>query len=111
MESLLLAAFLAAAPASDAAPAPLDLRCFGLMAEMADHEDPRIRAAGRIAAQYFLGRIDASSSAFDSVAAIAPASDAERERLLHDCGEALQAGGRDFTTIGEALAPPRQPTA
>jgi len=112
MESLLLAALLAAA-ASDApaaAPPPLDLACFGLMAELADDEDPRLRAAGRVAAQYFLGRIDAAAPGFDPAAAGAPASAAARERLLRDCGAAMEAGRRDFGTIGATLAPPPRPT-
>lgn len=118
MESVLFAASLMAAvstsqpaggPAADAA---LDQRCFVLMAELAEDQDPRIQSLGRTAAQYFLGRIDAADPGFDPVAALeaqAPAG-AERDRLLSRCGDAMQAGGRDFRTIGRELAPRARPT-
>ena len=113
MESVLLAALVAATPlASTEAPgaaAPLDIRCFQLMAELAEDEDPRTRSTGRIAAQYFLGRIDAAAPGAD-LAGAAPAGAGEREQLLRQCGEAMQAGGRDFRAIGETLAPPGRPT-
>lgn len=109
MDSLLLAALLAAAPT--AAPAASDRACFALMAQLAEDGDPRLRSAGRIAAQYFLGRIDAAGPGFDPAAAAAPAPGPGRERLLRACGEALEAGGRDFRAIGETLAPRPRPTA
>jgi len=118
MESVLLAASLMAA-ASTSAPATqpvtaaaLDLRCFRLMADLAEDEDQRIRSLGQVAAQYFLGRIDAARPGFDPEAALAaevPAG-AEREQLLGACGDAMQAGGRDFRSIGQALAPRSRPT-
>jgi len=121
MESVLLAASLmmAAAPTSQPASAPaadaaLDRRCFRLMADLAEDENPRVQSLGQVAAQYFLGRIDAATPGFDleaAMAAEAPAG-AEREALLGRCGDAMQAGRRDFRTIGEALsAPSRRPTA
>ena len=117
MESVLLAAMISAAstiaPANEpAAPAALDQRCFRLMADLAQDEDPRIRGLGRTAAQYFLGRIDAARPGFDPDAALeAPAPQGgERSRLLGACGQAMEAGGRDFRSIGEALAPPVRPT-
>ena len=119
MESVLFAASIFAAvstsqPAAEpAAGAALDQRCFALMAELAEDVDPRIQSLGRTAAQYFLGRIDAADPGFDPAAALeveAPAG-AERERLLGRCGDAMQAGGRDFRTIGQALAPRARPTA
>ena len=119
MESVLLAASLimAAAPTSEPATAPaadaaLDQRCFRLMADLAEDEDPRIQSLGRTAAQYFLGRIDAAEPGFDLDAALgrrgaraAPSASA----LLGRCGDAMQAGGRDFRTIGQALAAPVAP--
>jgi hypothetical protein len=120
MESVLIAAsIIAAASTSAPANAPvtaaaLDQRCFRLMADLAEDEDPRIQSLGRVAAQYFLGRIDAAEPGFDfdvALAAEAPAG-AEREALLGQCGDAMQAGGRDFRTIGQALAAPaRRPIA
>jgi len=118
MESVLIAAaLLAAAPTQTpvnepVSPAALDERCFRLMADLAEDEDPRIRGLGQTAAQYFLGRIDAARPGFDPAAALggdAPAG-AERQQLLGTCGDAMQAGGRDFRSIGRALAPPRRPT-
>lgn len=114
---MLLAAMITAAstlsPANEpAAPAALDQRCFRLMADLAEDEDPRIRSLGRTAAQYFLGRIDAAAPGYDSEAALerpAPGG-ADRTRLLRACGHAMQAGGRDFRSIGEALAPRTRPT-
>jgi hypothetical protein len=114
MESVLLAALVAAAPVSapDASPA-LDRSCFVLMAELAEDEDPRVRSLGQVAAQYFLGRIDVETAGFDAEAELdagAPQG-AERDRLLRRCGDAMQAGGHDFRTIGRGLAPPASPAA
>ena len=117
MESVLLAAAMLAA-STNAAPvdapaagAVLDQRCFRLMADLAEDGDPRIRGLGRTAAQYFLGRIDAAEPGFDPDAAMdspVPAG-AERQQLLGQCGDAMQAGGRDFRTIGRRLAPRGRP--
>jgi len=117
MESVLLAAMIAAASTSHpvnepVSPVALDQRCFRLMASLAEEEDPRVRSLGQVAAQYFLGRIDAASPGVDPdeiLAGDAPAG-AERQQLLGQCGDAMQAGGRDFRSIGQALAPPRRPT-
>jgi hypothetical protein len=118
MESVLLAASIIAAastsmPANEpAAGAALDQRCFALMADLAEDDDPRIRSLGRMAAQYFLGRLDAARPGFDPAAALD--SDApqghERQQLLGACGDAMETGGRDFRAIGRQLAPPRRPT-
>jgi hypothetical protein len=117
MESVLLAAAMMAAstvaPVSEPVAGPaLDQRCFRLMADLAEDRDPRVQGLGRMAAQYFLGRIDAAETGFDADAAMeaAPPQGAEREQLLGRCGDAMQAGGRDFRSIGEQLAPPRRPT-
>lgn len=117
MESVLLAAAMMAA--SPAAPvnepvsgAALDQRCFRLMADLAEDADPRVQGLGRMAAQYFLGRIDAAEPGFDPDAMLAgeaPRGE-ERDRLLSQCGDAMQAGGRDFRSIGQALAPRGRPT-
>lgn len=113
MESVLFAAALLAAaptptPGNDpVSPVALDERCFRLMADLAEDEDPRIRGLGRMAAQYFLGRIDAANPAFDPEAALDSAAPqgAERQALLGRCGDAMRAGGRDFRAIGQQLAP------
>ena len=117
MESVLLAAAMLAA-STNAAPvdapaagAVLGQRCFRLMADLAEDRDPRVQGLGRTAAQYFLGRIDAAEPGFDPDAAMdspVPAG-AERQRLLGQCGDAMQAGGRDFRTIGRRLAPRGRP--
>ena len=113
MESVLLAAAMMAA-STNAAPvnepaagAALDQRCFRLMADLAEDQDPRVQGLGRMAAQYFLGRIDAAHPGFDPDAVLdAPVpGGTERQRLLGQCGDAMQAGGRDFRTIGRQLAP------
>jgi len=115
MESVLLAAAMMAA-STNAAPvnepaagAALDQRCFRLMADLAEDRDPRVQGLGRMAAQYFLGRIDAASPGFDPDAVLdaPPPGGAERQQLLGQCGDAMQAGGRDFRTIGRQLAPAR----
>lgn len=106
MESVLIAAMISAA--SPAAPVEdanaLDVRCYSLMAQLAEDQDPRVRSLGRVAAQYFLGRIDAAQPGFDAEGAASPGADAQGA-LLRRCGDAMQAGGRDFRTIGRALAP------
>ena len=114
MESVLLAALLAASPATHpaqaaGAAAALDVRCFQLMAELAEDEDPRLRSMGRIAAQYFLGRIDAAAPGADLDVVPAVAAGEDRNGLLRQCSDAMQAGGRDFRSIGEALAPEARP--
>ena len=115
MESVLIAALLAASPMvapaeAEGASAGLDLRCFQLMAELAEDEDPRIRSTARIAAQYFLGRIDAAHPGAD-LAAGSPAAGEADAALLRQCGDAMNAAGRDFRSIGEALAPAARPSA
>jgi hypothetical protein len=117
MESVLFAAaLLAAAPTQSpvnepVSPVALDERCFRLMADLAEDEDPRIRGLGRMAAQYFLGRIDAANPGFDpeGVLALDAPQGSERDALLGRCGDAMQAGGRDFRSIGQALAPAARP--
>jgi hypothetical protein len=109
----LILAFMIAAHAPAPAPAPetgaaLDRRCFRLMADLAEDDDPRVSSLGRMAAQYFLGRIDAAHPGSDPAAALeaeAPQG-VERERLLAACGDAMEAGGRDFRAIGRALRRP-----
>ena len=97
------------APPAAAAPGQLDLRCYRLMAELAEDDDPRIRSAGLIGAQYFLGRIAAAQPGFDPDAAgQGPAeSEAERERLIRQCGSLVGQGprGRDFRLLGDRLVP------
>jgi len=110
MESVLIAAFLTAAspsvPVDDAN--ALDRSCFGLMAGLAEDDDPRVRSLGRVAAQYFLGRIDAASPGFDPES-VEPLQ-GDHSALLRRCGDAMQAGGRDFRAIGVALAPQSRPS-
>ena len=115
MESVLIAAFLAAssvsAPGENAGP-DLDRQCFALMASLAGDEDPRLSGVGSIAAQYFLGRLDAAGEIDAEAAAAAAPEGSAREALLRRCGNVLQAGGRDFRALGEALvAPAPRPTA
>jgi hypothetical protein len=115
MVSVLLAALLAAAPSAGTAAssqddAALDLRCFQLMADLAEDEDPRIRDTSRIAAQYFLGRIDAADPSVD-VGALPALERGGEDELLGRCSAAMQAGGRDYRAIGEALAPRGRPAA
>ena len=78
------------------------------MAQLAEDQDPRVQSLGRVAAQYFLGRIDAASPGFDPANA-APPEPGDRTALLQRCGDAMQAGGRDFRSIGQALAPGSRP--
>ena len=110
MESVLIAAVLAAAqthaPVGDVT--ALDQRCFSLMAQLAEDQDPRVQSLGRVAAQYFLGRIDAAAPGFDPANA-APPGPGDHSALLRRCGDAMQAGGRDFRSIGQALAPGSRP--
>ena len=116
MESVLLAALIAAASTSSGqrtgSPVALEQRCFRLMASLAEEEDPRIRGLGQMAAQYFLGRTDSAHPGFHPEAAMDAAAPqgAERQQLLGQCGDAMQAGGRDFRSIGQALAPSRHPS-
>jgi hypothetical protein len=114
MASLLLSALFAftapeAAAAAAPQPHPLDLRCYRLMAELADDESPRISAAGLTGAHYFLGRIDAGSPGFDPDAAPRPAwADSEREQLVGQCAALMGADGRNFHSLGQLLARPRE---
>ena len=113
MESVFIAVLLAASPmaaSGENAGAALDRQCFGLMASLAGDDDPRLSAAGRVAAQYFLGRIDAAAPGF-AIDDLGPVpTGAGRERLLRQCGEEMQRAGHDFRAIGGTLAPPRPST-
>lgn len=114
MGSVLIAALLAATPATlptAADPAGLDRRCFALMAEIAEDEDPRLRALGRVAAPYFLGRIDAIDAGVETEESRAtePPAGEERGDLLIACGDAMLSGGYDFEGIGDGLTPPDLP--
>ena len=110
MDSLLLSALLAAAPLPAATGATedavaLDAACYRLMASLADDEDVRVRTSARVAANYFLGRIDAVAP--DIGLANIGARIALDDALLGRCGAALEVGGHDFRHMGETLAASR----
>ena len=89
-------------------PSPQDVRCYRLMAELAQDEDPRISSAGLTGAQYFLGRIDARSPGFEPSRTGAAIADGERAALIGQCGALMGAGGRDFRSLGQQLADRRE---
>ena len=107
MASVFLAALFALTAAGGSrppdGPAPLDLRCYRLMAALAAEDDPRISAAGITGAQYFLGRIDAAAPGFDPDEAAADRPDADRAQLLSQCSALMRAGDRDFHALGQRL--------
>lgn len=119
MANALLSALLALTSSPEAAlpsqPASLDQRCFQMMSQLAEEEDPRIRSAAITGAQYFLGRIDANRSDAnaedasipgfsDPAGAAEPSTDlGDREALMRQCAEVMGAGGRDFRAIGARL--------
>jgi hypothetical protein len=90
-------------------PAALDLQCYRLMAQLAQDEDPRISDAGLTGAQYFLGRIDASSPGFDPASVSTELTDqgVSQSGLIEQCGALMGAGGRNFRAIGQSLAAKR----
>ncbi len=110
MASVFMAALFAHLTAQGAAvppPAPpsaQDVRCYRLMAELAEDEDPRISSAGLTGAQYFLGRIDARSPGFEPPLDGEGMRDNDRAALIGQCGALMGAGGRDFRTLGQQLA-------
>jgi hypothetical protein len=115
MESVFIAALLAASPIAanveaDAPPSSLDVSCFQLMAELADDENPQTRTVARTAAQYFLGRIDASMMDLD-LASVASPPRSDRPELLRRCGAVLDASGRDFEALGRMTDSPVRPSA
>lgn len=107
MASVFIAALFAlTAPGAtppQAAPSPQDLRCYRLMAALAEDDDPRIRSAGLTGAQYFLGRIDARSPGFDPEQDRIDVAAADRPALVGQCGALMGAGGRDFRALGQQL--------
>jgi hypothetical protein len=104
MVSVFIALLALTPPPTTPPPDPaLDLRCYRLMAQLAADEDPRISDAGLTGAQYFLGRLDASSPGFDPASVAPDAEVAEPSRLIEQCGALLGAGGRDFRAIGQSL--------
>jgi hypothetical protein len=109
MVSVFFAALFALlAPGDPPGPAPLDLSCYRLMAELAADDDPRISEAGTTGAQYFLGRIDARAPGFDPDAAeIDRGAEGDREQLITRCGALMGAAGRDFRALGQRLVRPR----
>jgi hypothetical protein len=105
MNALLLAMLLTGGTPSATAPDETDLRCYRLMADLAQAEDPQVRALGLTAASYFLGRIDAASPGYDP-AQVSQAAEEERPALIGRCADALGAGGFDLRSFGAALARP-----
>lgn len=92
-------------PVSAEASANLDRRCYGLMAQLAAADDPRIRDAALVGAQYFLGRLDAGAAGFDPDTPLpSPPGDPERDQLIRRCTALMGAGGRDFRALGQRLA-------
>lgn len=114
MASVFMAALFAHLTAQGAAvppPAPpssQDIRCYRLMAALAEDEDPRIASAGLTGAQYFLGRIDAQAPGFETADDGAEMADRERDALIDRCGALMGAGGRDFRSFGRQLADRRE---
>lgn len=110
MASVFMAALFAHFTAQGAAvpspqpPSPQDVRCYRLMAELAEDEDPRISSAGLTGAQYFLGRIDARSPGFEPSRDEAGIAERERAALIGQCGALMGAGGHDFRTLSQQLA-------
>jgi len=91
-----------------APPSPQDVRCYRLMAELAEDEDPRISSAGLTGAQYFLGRIDARAPDFEPSRDEAGMAERERAALIGQCGALMGAGGRDFRSLSQQLADRRE---
>ena len=89
-------------------PSPQDVRCYRLMAELAQDEDPRIASAGLTGAQYFLGRIDARAPGYEPEQNGAGFAERERAALIGRCGALMGAGGRDFRSLGRQLADQRE---
>lgn len=116
MASVFMAALFAhltaqgAAVPSPVAPSQQDVRCYRLMAELAQDDDPRIASAGLTGAQYFLGRIDAVAPGFEAAQGDAAMTDSERASLIGRCGSLMGAGGRDFRSFGRQLADRRETT-
>ena len=118
MESVLLAAAMMVAfrpllpvnePVSGAA---LDQRCFRLMAELAEDgtRGSGPRPDGRAIFPGPDRRGAAGLRSGDGARSGKRRQGAERSALLGQCGDAMQAGGRDFRSIGEALVPRGRPT-
>lgn len=114
MASVFMAALFAHLTAQGAAvpspqpPSPQDVRCYRLMAELAQDEDPRISSAGLTGAQYFLGRIDAGAPGYEPDPQAAGIAERERAALIGQCGALMGAGGRDFRSLGRQLADQRE---
>ena len=111
MDLILLFALFALAPLPEQAPREAagssDRRCYSLMARLAEAEDPHLRSAGMVGAQYFLGRIDADASS-PAPEAAQPADISASSELLQQCAALMGANRRDFRPLGERLA--RGPT-
>jgi hypothetical protein len=91
-----------------APPSAQDVRCYRLMAELAEDEDPRISSAGLTGAQYFLGRIDVRSPGFEPEPDGANIAERDRAALIGQCGALMGAGGRDFRSLSRQLADRRE---
>lgn len=103
---------LALAPWVAGAAAPLDVetrkdvRCLIVVGQLSKSEDPELRDAGRVASQYFLGRIDGRAPALDLEAAIAAegaAAVADQKDLFLYCGELMKKRGAEVEAIGNRL--------
>ncbi len=103
---------LALWPLAAAVAAPLDeetrkdVRCLIIVGQLSKSEDPQVRDAGRIAGQYFLGRIDGRAPALDlesAVAAEVAAAIADQKALFPYCGDLMKKRGAEVEAVGKRL--------
>ena len=103
---------LALAPWVAAAATPMDevtrkdVHCLIAVGQLVKSDDPKLRDAGRLAGQYFLGRIDGRAPALDLEAAVAAeiaAATAEQKALFTYCGELMRKRGQEVEAIGNRL--------
>lgn len=99
-----------------AAPAPIHaqdtavahyVQCFVATSTLAESEDPAIKFAGLLAANFYAGHIFGKTPDIDLTAALrreAPLlGDARIRSLLVECGAEMEARGKQITAAGQAV--------
>ena len=111
MTMTMITAALLAAQVPAIAPADQnssDARCLIVTVMLAGGDNAELKAAGLIASQYYLGRLDGRSPGLDLKALLTREAEritqAEQGPLLVSCGAAMQKRGEALEAVGERMA-------
>jgi hypothetical protein len=106
---MILAALLAAqAPAASADSLSMDIRCLAVSAQLAESQDPTVRAAGQLGGTFYFGRVDPRLSSAElerrlwrEIQALATS---DMQALRRECGHFMSDRGRELIEISRRIA-------